>query len=77
MSNWIKCSERLPDDGVEVFAFEKYSKAPFVGHVKNGMWYPNTEFLYVDGDAYLSDNLCQDLVTHWQPIMELPQDESE
>ena len=65
---WIPVSERLPENTDEVLVYEKYSDYPFVGYYKNGIWHVDTDFIEVTGDALLSSNVVQKLVTHWLPI---------
>jgi len=35
---WIPCSERLPDDGEEVFVY-LYNASPYIAWVRDGHWY--------------------------------------
>lgn len=63
MSEWIKCSERLPDDSVPVIVYSpEWSSKPFVGYRRFGHW---------QGDRILS---APDGVTHWQPLPDPPRD---
>ena len=69
--------ETAPKDGTKVFLCEKYSDVPFVGRwmtfAGRGEWTADRQHLNVDGDATIVDWFEQDGITHWQPIMEMPE----
>jgi len=68
--------ESAPKDGSFILLWERFSSSPFVGYwLKNGGWYPQTEFVLVIGDAYLTDNISQSLITHWMPLPNPPANE--
>lgn len=61
MTNWIKCSERLPEDGVGVLAW-------WSGGCVKALYDPRPkEWKHYD---YLDMRLSG--VTHWQPLPEAP-----
>jgi len=56
--NWIKCTDRLPDDGVDVLVYDDVPGACWVAHINNRWW---------TSDHYsvpVSDND----ITFWSPI---------
>jgi len=73
MSDWIKCSERMPVDGQKVLAVINFNSelvSEFVGE----MTYTGSTFRRGFATANLSDNDGV-IVTHWMPLPEPPKDE--
>lgn len=64
MSEWIKCSERMPTFRQEVLAVDEY------GDVGIGYFYEGYQGKLCFAD--LGDSLC--MPTHWQPMPEPPKD---
>lgn len=64
MSEWIKCSERLPCDGEPVIVF-------CVGAEQSGLAWRNK------GDWWIPEPQAvgYDSITHWQPLPPLPEQE--
>ena len=64
---WIKCTERLPEDGVHVLVYDK-TEGICRGYLQMDCWnhYPM--------GSYASD-ACLFSVTHWMPLPNLPKDE--
>lgn len=60
--SWIKCSERMPDDGIDVLLWYGEGIAN-IGNWSGGYWYTRWGY-WEDGDP--PD------VTHWQPLPEPP-----
>lgn len=65
MQNWIKCSERMPDDFVDVL-------------VTDGV---HVEVMWLDCDEYWDSwlepravTVDREDITHWQPLPEPPQE---
>ena len=65
MQNWIKCSERMPDDFVDVL-------------VTDGV---HVEVMWLDCDEYWDNwlepravTVDREDITHWQPLPEPPQE---
>ncbi|MDG9785311.1 DUF551 domain-containing protein [Metapseudomonas otitidis] len=68
MSQWIKCSERMPKPNQEVLVYRKGNRAshgPFFAKAKNREMHP---WEYLDGDT------CYMAITHWMPLPEPPED---
>lgn len=67
--------ETAPKDGTKIFLYEKYSDVPFVGkwHSITKEWTADTQHLNTDGNANVVDWFEQSSITHWQPIMEMPE----
>lgn len=67
MSEWVKCSERMPPHDVKVLLFF----ADYDGHIEDG-------FISDDGDGayhYLFDgDALGEMPTHWMPLPEPPAD---
>lgn len=58
MSDWIKCSERLPELGVEVMAADIYKEIA-IGHYFLGY---QDKLCFSDSGDHLGT------ITHWQPL---------
>ena len=58
MTNWIKVSDRLPEDDVDVLVFVG-DDAFTVGYLSAGKWILDYQGL-------------EDQITHWQPLPEPP-----
>lgn len=70
--------DTAPKDGTEVLLWEKYGYVPVVAlySVQAGKWRASREHYDVDGDAYLVDTLCQEIITHWAPLPTPPESEA-
>lgn len=57
--NWIKCSDRLPDDGVCVIGFNEdiYMRTVYFNERNN---------CFEDGNSWVEN------ITHWMPLPEPP-----
>lgn len=62
MSQWIKCSERMPKPNKQVLAYSARIGV-FFALGKNRPIFP---WEYLDGDT------CRVKVTHWMPLPEAP-----
>lgn len=62
MANWIKCSERMPENMADVLVTD--------GEDVKSMWWNGTKWDSWD-NRYALDS---DAVTHWQPLPEPPQE---
>lgn len=69
MANWIKCSERMPENTQMVLAF---SQGEIVAAYWNYVVCP-IDYKKYRAFTYLSGSLLED-VTHWQPLPEPPQE---
>lgn len=76
MSEWIKCSERLPDVGEDVLINEKWSSVPCIAWItERGVWLANKDFVSCDGDCVIETDIEQSMVTHWMPLPAAPEAE--
>lgn len=69
MADWIKCSERMPENTQMVLAF---SQGEIVAAYWNYVVCP-IEYKKYRAFTYLSGSLLEH-VTHWQPLPEPPQE---
>lgn len=66
--NWIKCSERLPEKGVDVLAWDG---------VGQGVWFLDENGEWDQSNVGYLDELAMALrdlnpITHWMPLPEPP-----
>lgn len=66
MSNWIKCSDRLPRQT------QSNRSVPVLVTINNRT--VNSEACFDEGEFYLHGQLLPN-VTHWQPLPDAPGDE--
>ena len=62
---WIKCSERQPEDDVDVLAFSPNGIVITAASILNGTWYTR------DGQEW--DDEWTSSVTHWMPLPAPPE----
>jgi len=70
---WIKVSDRLPDDDIDVLFLDNCSEMHkgYYSCVEK-CWFINTNGLSVDGNANIvNDDFDPSYITHWQPLPEL------
>ena len=67
MSQWIKCSERMPEETDDIIV------ACSDGTVISGISYSRREGFYMAALEYDSDVSIKD-VSHWMPLPEPPQE---
>lgn len=72
MSNWIKCSERLP----EVMGEFKMSHLILL-YGQEYVFEPFCIFIgyMIEGNRFYSDNGECENITHWQPLPESPKEQ--
>lgn len=63
---WIKCSERMPEETGDIIVFSD-------GIVMSGISYSRRKGFYIDALAYDDDEPIDD-VTHWMPLPNPPTD---
>lgn len=73
--NWIKCSERLPDIGINVWAHNKDKKEQAIyvrlfTKVGDGSW----SWFKVLGECEISFGHSLKDITHWQPLPSPPKE---
>lgn len=69
MSEWIKCSERMPDKDSKVIAYTSFGQIIF------GMHYRWKKYELQALDPLVSEcTSWQGSVTHWMPLPEPPTD---
>lgn len=71
MTQWIKCSERLPEVGIDVLVATK--EGCFVGYWRHYGWEVGCS-LGVNYD--MAAITIESKVTHWQPLPPPPEDEA-
>lgn len=77
--NWINVADRLPEEGQDVYFWEKHTDLPCVG------WFKNKKFKPLVGDyvelvgpyAYgsIESAVCQENVLFWTPVEKSPYEE--
>ena len=61
---WIPVTERLPDDGQRVLAYDKVEYGIIAAIYSAGTWY----------DQILDTTVCPIYITHWMPLPEPPEE---
>ena len=80
---WIKCSDRLPEDEVNVLVKQQWNDDAFVarrssetrgGHTRTIWWAPMPDIASIDGDASYDGEVDEAYakITHWQPLPKAP-----
>lgn len=76
MNNWIKCSERLPDQDVPVLVFSitELVTIPdvFIAYIDNNYGRPQWEAHVIQVHGYELKIARGFQPTHWQPLPEVP-----
>lgn len=62
MSNWIKCSDRMPELGEEVLCIDEF------GNYEAALYYSG----YIPGPLFFATSAGEFHPTHWQPLPEPP-----
>ena len=62
MGEWIKCSERMPEELDDVLVTD--------GDSIEMKWWDGDDW---DSWVECNSNICSDDVTHWMPLPELPE----
>lgn len=78
MSNWIKCSERLPDDEQVVICSGYIYNNPALGRFVEPAVFFDGNFFFVgqneDGETCADLDVDMHPPTHWQPFPDAPAD---
>lgn len=72
MADWIKCSERLPEIGVEVWVYRPLAHLSNDSHMRTATRQAY-ESKSPQGVSHPFSCWCH--VTHWQPLPSLPEQE--
>lgn len=83
MQNWIKCSERMPDEWVNVWVWGEYEENRenlrwgFEAYLHDGVWWVPNNGLNSSLEQWAKDmgydeDYRASNVTHWQPLPEPP-----
>lgn len=81
MTNWIKCSERLPEriqESVLAFGTLEDESAPAVHEaytIWNGKWFSVRSKEALSSEGYVIQEMTIHNVTHWQPLPEAPNED--
>lgn len=68
MSQWIKCSERMPEEGEDVIVYDDLKQ------VHEGFYLRYGEHVSWDIYSYKPSYYDEVSVTHWMPLPEPPQE---
>lgn len=73
---WIKVTDRLPEEGREVIVTTKYfdPKSGFVYESIGGVYYEDEEWHYCGTFCAEEDDTVLEEVTHWMPLPDPAED---
>jgi len=69
---WISVKDKLPQDCANILYYERQCGV-FKGFYSGG-WHTDEDNLGVNGGGYITDEVSQELVTHWMPLPEPPKE---
>lgn len=75
-NEWIKCSERMPEQMVNVLFYDRWESKDWTmraGYWNGRSWVPNAD---ADGDSPGCEWISRQAVTHWMPLPEPPKEDS-
>lgn len=73
--DWVKVEERLPEILEEVIIAIKYQQTPIQAYWSGSVWRGSGEVRDCMKEGFVEDAelTCQQDITHWMPLPELPQ----
>lgn len=71
-TNWVKCSDKMPEEARPVLLKIKWDKELAIGFFINNQFHEQAFFSEVVGDARLCTKISGVLITHWMYVDSIP-----